>query len=41
MYFGSLGFHFIARLIGVSQASIMNWIKKYGRQLKRICNPGR
>jgi transposase-like protein len=39
MYLEGLSFHSIARLLNVSHVSVMNWIKKYGRELSKIRNP--
>jgi len=39
MYLEGLGFHSIARLLGVSHVSVINWVKKYGSQLIGIRNP--
>ena len=39
MYLEGLGFHSIARLLGVSHVSVINWVKKYGSQLTCIRNP--
>lgn len=38
MYLEGLGFHSIARLLGVSHVSILNWIRKYGKELESIRN---
>ena len=39
MYLEGLGFHSIARLLNVSHVTVMNWVKKYGRELSKIRNP--
>ena len=39
MYFEGLGFHSIARLLNVSHVTVMNWVKKYGKELSSIRNP--
>lgn len=39
MYLEGLGFHSIARFLSVSHVSIINWIRKYGKDLECICNP--
>ncbi len=39
MYLEGLGFHSIARLLGVSHVAVLNWIRKYGNQLEDIRNP--
>ena len=39
MYLEGLGFHSIARLLNVSHVSVMNWVKKYGREPSSIRNP--
>lgn len=39
MYLEGLDFHSIARLLGVSHVSIINWILKYGKELESIRNP--
>ncbi len=39
LYLEGLGFHSIARLLGVSHVSVLNWIRKYGHQLEEIRNP--
>ncbi len=38
MYLEGLGFHSIARLLGVSHVSVLQWIKKYGKQCEEIQN---
>ncbi len=39
LYLEGLGFHSIARLLGVSHVSVLNWIRKYGNRLEEIRNP--
>lgn len=39
MYLEGLGFHSIGRLLGVSHVSIINWVRKYGKELSSIRNP--
>lgn len=39
MYLEGLGFHSIARLLGVSHVSVLNWVRKYGNELTEIRNP--
>jgi len=39
MYLEGLGFHSIGRLLGVSHVSVLNWVRKYGRELESIRNP--
>ena len=39
MYLEGLGFHSIGRLLNVSHVTVMNWVKKYGSELKQIRNP--
>jgi len=39
MYLDCLGFHSIGRLLNVSHVTVMNWVKKYGSELKQIRNP--
>jgi transposase-like protein len=39
MYLEGLGFHSIGRLLKVSHVTVMNWVKKYGSELKQIRNP--
>ncbi len=39
MYLEGLGFHSIGRLLGVSHVSVINWIRKYGKELSSIRNP--
>jgi hypothetical protein len=36
MYLEGLGFHSIGRLLKVSHVSVIQWVKKYGNQLKEI-----
>lgn len=36
MYLEGLGFHSIGRLLGVSHASVINWVRKYGQNLSKI-----
>ena len=38
LYLEGLGFHSIGRLLNVSHVSVINWIKKYGKQLESIKN---
>jgi transposase-like protein len=38
LYLEGLGFHSIGRLLHVSHVSVINWIKKYGKQLEWIKN---
>lgn len=38
MYLEGLGFHSIGRLLGVSHASVINWVRKYGQNLSDIRN---
>jgi transposase-like protein len=38
LYLEGLGFHSISRLLNVSHVTVMNWIKKYGSELKQIRN---
>ena len=39
LYLEGLGFRSIERIVGVSHVSVMNWVKKYGKELKalRLC----
>jgi transposase len=39
LYLEGLGFHSIGRLLNVSHVSVLNWMKKYGSELKQIRNP--
>ena len=39
MYLEGLGFRSIGRLLGVSHVSVLNWVRKYGRELDSIRNP--
>ncbi|WP_373802074.1 IS1 family transposase [Bacteroides heparinolyticus] len=39
LYLEGLGFHSIGRLLGVSHVSVLNWVRKYGRELTSIRNP--
>ena len=39
LYLEGLGFHSIGRLLGVSHVSVLNWVRKYGRDLAGIRNP--
>jgi insertion element IS1 protein InsB len=39
MYLEGLGFHYTARLLGVSHVSVINWARKYGEGLESIRNP--
>jgi transposase-like protein len=39
MYMEGLGFHAISGLLNVSHVAVMNWVKKYGAELKSIRNP--
>jgi uncharacterized protein YjcR len=39
MYLEGLGFHSISRSLGVSHVSVINWIRKYGKQLDEIRSP--
>lgn len=36
MYLEGLGFHSIGRLLGVSHASVINWVRRYGQNLSEI-----
>lgn len=36
LYLEGLGFRSIGRIIGISHVTIMNWIKKYGKDLEYI-----
>ena len=38
LYLEGLGFHSIGRLLHVSHVSVINWIKKYGKQLEPLKN---
>jgi transposase-like protein len=38
MYLEGLGFHSIGRLLNVSHVTVMNWVKKYGKELSSIRN---
>ena len=38
LYLEGLGFHSIGRLFHVSHVSVINWIKKYGKQLEPLKN---
>ena len=38
LYLEGLGFNSIGRLLKVSHVSVMNWIKKYGKQLEELKN---
>lgn len=38
MYLEGLGFHSIGRILRVSHVSVLNWIRKYGEQVKEIRN---
>ena len=38
LYLEGLGFHSIGRLLHVSHVSVINWIKKYGKQLESLKN---
>jgi uncharacterized protein YjcR len=39
IYLEGLGFHSIARLLGVSHVTVIKWIRKYGKELDTIRNP--
>ena len=39
MYLEGLGFSSIARILHVSHVSVLNWIRKYGREIDEIRNP--
>ena len=39
MYLEGLGFHSIGRLLNVSHVTVLNWVKKYGSELKQVRNP--
>jgi hypothetical protein len=39
MYLEGLGFHYTARVLGVSHVSVINWARKYGEGLEIIRNP--
>ena len=38
MYLEGLGFSSIARILRVSHVSVLNWIRKYGREIDSIRN---
>ncbi|GHU99484.1 hypothetical protein FACS1894159_03580 [Bacteroidia bacterium] len=38
MYLEGLGFHSIGRILQVSHVSVLNWVRKYGRELEAIRN---
>jgi transposase-like protein len=39
MYLEGLGFSSIGRLLNVSHVTVLNWVKKYGGELKQVGNP--
>jgi transposase-like protein len=39
IYLEGLGFHSIGRLLGVSHVTVINWVRRYGKELIAIRNP--
>jgi len=41
LYLEGMGFRAIERVVGVSHVSVINWVKKYGKALKKATESGK
>jgi len=41
LYLEGMGFRAIERVVGVSHVSVINWVKQYGKALKKVTESGK